>query len=229
MRNDLRFRQEPICIITHFLLWEVCMSRFIDMTDQRYGKLSVLERVVRPKESGTHWLCQCDCGTMTVVAGGHLRSGHTVSCGCHGKNVRRTHGGSNTRLYGIWAGMKNRCSDETSVNYRGRGITMCEEWNDFECFRKWAIENGYDAHAKQNECTIDRIDNSKGYSPDNCRWVNSKIQCRNKRNNKVLTFNGKSHPLVVWSEILGIKPNTLHKRIVYLGWSVEKAFTTPVG
>lgn len=204
------------------------MGKFVDMTGLKIGRLTVIESVKSSTANCALWKCKCECGNETIVRSTHIRSGHTVSCGCHGKTLKITHGGSTTRLYGIWAGMKRRCYDETSANYRGRGITMCEEWNDFGCFRKWAMENGYDAHAKRNECTIDRIDNNKGYSPDNCRWVNSKVQCRNKRNNKVLTFKGETHPLVVWSEIIGIKANTLHKRIVYLGWSVEKALTTPV-
>lgn len=89
------------------------------------------------------------------------------------------------------------------------------------------MENGYDMFAKRGECTIDRIDNNKGYSPDNCRWANSIMQSRNKRNNRIIEYNGESHTLVEWAEIIGMNPNTLHARLTYLGWSVPMALTTP--
>ena len=84
--------------------------------------------------------------------------------------------------------MKKRCSNTIVHNYHrygGRGITVCDEWlHDFQAFYDWSMENGYDENAPYGQCTIDRIDNDKGYSPDNCRWVDAKTQCNNKSNNR---------------------------------------------
>lgn len=200
-----------------------------DLTGQRFGRLTVLFRadVISRK---AYWKCKCDCGTMKNIRGDCLVSGRVVSCGCYHDEIKTTHGDSKTRLYGIWHNMISRCRTPTNSlfsNYGGRGITVCSEWLNYDSFRKWAMENGYDMFAKRGECTIDRIDNNKGYSPDNCRWANGITQSRNKRNNRIIEYNGESHTLVEWAEIIGMNPNTLHARLTYLGWSVPMALTTP--
>lgn len=95
--------------------------------------------------------------------------------------------GKNTRLYTVYRNMISRCNNPNNIayhHYGGRGITVCEEWLDnWDNFAEWSIDTGYDATAGYGECTIDRIDNSKGYSPDNCRWVDMKAQGRNRRTN----------------------------------------------
>lgn len=109
------------------------------------------------------------------------------SCGC-AKNCfisqsKRTHGETNTRLYHIWALIKNRCLTESNKdykNYGGRGITICNEWLDFIPFRDWSLKNDYD-----NVLQIDRKDNDKGYYPENCRWVTNKENSRNRRTTKL--------------------------------------------
>lgn len=121
-----------------------------------------------------------------------MRKGITRSCGClhdEAARMRRTsHGKSGTRLYAIWKAMNRRCSNPSDKNYNrygGRGISVCDEWcDDFQAFYEWAIANGYDETAPVGECTIDRIDNDKGYAPGNCRWVDLKTQQNNKSNNR---------------------------------------------
>lgn len=140
---------------------------------------------------------------------------------------KATHGEGNSRLYHAWSAMKQRCSNPNNRkydSYGGRGITVCDEWaNSYLAFKKWAIENGY------SDClTIDRIDNEKGYSPDNCRWITNKDQQRNKRNNRLVTINGETKTLAEWSEISGIGHGVLWQRLFNHGWSYEKALTTPV-
>lgn len=190
-------------------------SKFQDLTGQRFGRLVVLG-IAERRKTATRFLCKCDCGNETVVLSTNLKSGHTQSCGCwqdESRSIVHTkHGMKDTRLYGVWGKMKDRCLRENNPSYPrygGRGITICDEWLDFASFAEWAMVNGYDKDAPYGECTLDRIDNNKGYSPDNCRWVNEQVQANNRRSNKIVTYNGESHTVAEWSRILGIKLGTL--------------------
>ena len=151
----------------------------------------MIERAGVDKQKRATWQCLCDCGKLRTAAGYLLVQGHTKSCGCllkENKGVPPTHGKSHTRLHVTWHGMKQRCSNPLDKNYNrygGRGITVCDEWkNDFQAFYDWAMANGYDENAPRGQCTIDRIDNDKGYSPDNCRWVDMKTQRNNRSDSR---------------------------------------------
>lgn len=168
------------------------MGTLKDLTGQRFGRLVVVGRAGSDKHYHTKWKCRCDCGKETIVQGTSLESGNTKSCSClkdeTAKITRTIHGKSTSRLHKVWAGMKERCSNPQNNRYHqygGRGITVCDDWkNNFQAFYDWAMANGYDENAPRGQCTIDRIDNDKGYCPDNCRWVNMKIQRHNQRNAK---------------------------------------------
>ena len=137
----------------------------------------------------------------------------------------KTHGMWNSRLYHIWKGMKQRCEDPKKDNYAsygGKGISVCEEWHDPCVFIGWALSHGY-----RDDLTIDRINNDKGYAPDNCRWVDIVTQSRNKTTNRVIEFNGEKRCLTEWSEITGIPIPTLWHRLEK-GMSPEAAFCTPI-
>lgn len=137
------------------------------------------------------------------------------------------HGMVGTRIYNIWKDMKRRCYCKTRKDYSrygGRGITICDEWlHDFQAFFDWAMVNGY-----KDDLTIDRIDSNKGYSPDNCRWATIKEQDNNKRNNRLLTYNGKTQTVTQWAEDLNINESTLRSRIDR-GLTDEQVLTTPKG
>lgn len=136
---------------------------------------------------------------------------------------RDKHGKRGTKIYNIWRGMRDRTRHESHRQYKdygGRGITVCEEWDDFMTFYNWAISNGY-----KDGLSIDRIDNNKGYCPDNCKFSTRIEQGNNKRNNHILTMNGEEHTLAEWSRITGLDRGAIYSRLEK-GWSVEKALTT---
>lgn len=214
------------------------MGKFIDLTGQRFGRLTFVSRAKNKAENygsvRAAWNCVCDCGEKRVVTSHDLRNGNTKSCGCYKNNVtskrnvltKTTHGGHGTRLYKIWCGMKDRCYCENVPyykNYGGRGISVCDDWkDDFPTFQKWAISHGY-----SDNLTLDRIDVNGDYSPDNCRWVTMKVQGRNRRTNRLIEYNGENKAVSEWAEIFGIQSATLLGRID-AGWEIERALTQPV-
>lgn len=158
-----------------------------DLVGFRFGRLVVVARDFG-KKGNTKWFCKCDCGRDTTVYGCHLKSGATKSCGCLNKEAVserfRTHGKTNTRLFRIWQNMHKRCeyqSHEQYKNYGGKGVSVCEQWKDFEPFFEWSIQNGY-----LDDLTIDRINPNGNYEPSNCQWLtrseNAKKSWSDRRN-----------------------------------------------
>jgi len=154
----------------------------IDLTGQRFGRLTVLG-----PETGTNrtrWRCLCDCGKETVVGSSfHLTSGNTKSCGCLRRDTARArhlqHGGKGTRLYNIWKNARQRCLNPNATDfilYGGRGIRFDPVWDDFTVFQEWALRNGY-----TKDLTLDRIDPNGDYTPNNCRWATWEEQRHNQR------------------------------------------------
>lgn len=197
------------------------MPKALDLTGERYGNLTVIKRVANSTNGHSNWLCRCDCGNYTVVHSGHLREKNgTKTCGCLLKKAgERTykHGKRNTRLYCIWAGIKERVLNTQNENYPlygGRGITICQEWlGDFQAFYDWSMANGYDENAKRVECTLDRIDVNGNYEPSNCRWVDMKKQSRNRRNTIYVDCFGKKIPLSEACENHGLNYSKMKARI----------------
>lgn len=167
------------------------MSKLIDLTGKRFGRLIVIRRMDHDKWGHSTWLCQCDCGKEKIIRSDHLLSNKIQSCGClhnEGNNIRHGHNkkGEVTKEYKAWGGMKQRCtnpSDKAYSDYGGRGITVCKRWLKFENF----LED-------MGECpiglTLDRKNNNKNYCKSNCRWTTPQEQARNTRKNLYVTYNG---------------------------------------
>jgi len=133
--------------------------------------------------------------------------------------------GNIKRLYRIWYQMRQRCNnpnDAAYERYGGRGISICQEWqNDYVLFETWATQNGY-----ADNLSIDRIDTDGNYCPENCRWANAIEQNNNKANVKKYEYNGETHSIAEWSRIVNICKEVIQYRLS-LGWSFEKAITEP--
>lgn len=181
-----------------------------------------------PQSGRTRLICQCKCGNQTKVFPYQFDTGDIKSCGClrHRHPYNATHILSKTKLYHIWETMRLRCTSPKNKKYYlygARGIGVCDEWlNDFLSFREWSLSHGY-----SEGLSLDRIDNSKGYSPDNCRWTTRKVQQRNRRCNRLITYNGETLTLVEWCDKLGLSYKTIDNRLLK-GWDEIKALTTPI-
>lgn len=211
--------------------------RFKDLTGQKFNMLTVI-KVDKFTPHGTYWLCKCDCGEFTSVRTDMLSQNKIKSCGCikylEGfKNKNKVKG---TKIYVAWKSMKDRCNNHNNSQFKDygeRGIKVCNEWLDkekgFINFYNWSYANGFIDTKDRSKCTLDRIDVNGNYEPQNCRWVNSKIQANNRRNNFLIKYKGEVHTLQEWSEALpiNISSSVLRGRLKR-GWDIEKAFTTPV-
>lgn len=209
------------------------MRKFTDLTGQKFGRLTVLERTddyISPKGDRTiQWLCLCECGNKRKVQSSHLKDGHTKSCGCLNKdilsNTASTHRDSETLLYKVYQNMKQRCVNPKNQRYKfygGKGITVCKEWDDdYLEFKKWALDNGY----KQG-LSIDRIDINLGYEPSNCRWAEYKVQNNNRSNNHYITHNNVTKTIAEWAYEYDLSYHVLLWRI-HKGWDINRALTTP--
>lgn len=163
------------------------MSAVIDMAGMKIGKLTVMQRAGRIHGGKAAWLCRCECGAEPLIAGAELRHGGQKSCGCsqfaNAATARRTHGKSGTALHRLWRNMINRCERKQTHNYQrygGRGINVCSEWRlDSGAFIAWCEANGY-----RTGLELDRRNNDKGYSPDNCRFVTRAQNQSNKSSRK---------------------------------------------
>lgn len=204
------------------------MRKPIDIAGQVFGRLTVLHRSGSFPDGQAGWTCSCECGTEVQVCGGDLRSGGTKSCGClrvdNMRKVSTKHGLCTYSGYKSWSGMLDRCLNPKHGSYKdygGRGITVCDRWLDVKNFIA-------DMGERPPGLSLERLDGNRGYSKENCIWADRKTQARNKRSNRLLTFNGKTATLAEHCEDAGLKYDTVSRRLNGLGWSLEKALTTPI-
>lgn len=206
----------------------------IDRVGQRFGRLVVTSFAGVLPGWIKLWECRCDCGNAVTVRANNLTNGTTKSCGCLKMEIliqRSTkHGltgghGHYTRPYRIWLNIRRRCLSKKCQDwkfYGGRGITVCNEWDDYAVFFAWSMANGYEKHL-----TIERVENNKGYSPDNCKWATRKVQSNNRRSNHNIEFKGQVKTLQQWAEEIGMAYTAILGRI-NRGWPIEKALLTPI-
>ncbi len=197
------------------------MGRILDLTGQRYGRLTVIRRGPGGYRKQVCWWCECDCGkACKLVPSENLRLGKAKSCGC----LAKPHGGHQTPEYQAWGKLRHRCNNPNARNYYlygGRGIRVCDRWASFENF---LADMGPRPSA---EHSIDRLDVNGNYEPSNCAWRDRTQQARNKRNSLFITHNGETLHVREWAERTGIHTDTLRGRILKLKWSTDRAFSTP--
>jgi hypothetical protein len=190
----------------------------INLAGQRFGRLVAVSLAPNRGRDRT-WVCVCDCGNQVEVRRGHLRSGHTTSCGClHQETLKAgaaaTHRATKTRLYRIWAAMKRRCYNpncQAFKYYGASGVTVCERWRG--SFANFAADMGEVPEGTQ----IDRFPNQAGnYEPGNCRWATRKEQMNNQSGNRLVTHEGETLTVQQWSDRTGIPAQRIYKRLTKL-------------
>lgn len=185
----------------------------------RFGMLTAWMEVQEKYRCERKFLCICECGNFTVLPAYQLRTGATKSCGC----LKKPHGLHGSKVYSSWRSMLKRCynpSHRSYKHYGAVGITVCDEWR--KSFIQFLKDMGMPPTEKHS---IDRIDGTKGYSPDNCRWATITEQANNKRNNRLITYRGVTKTVAQWAITIGITRQSLGHRLAQ-GWPIDVALET---
>lgn len=214
-----------------------CTTCFGDwVLGKRYGRLTPIEYIGRDGNK-KNWLCKCDCGNKVILNESSFKSENTNSCGCiHSETLSKRNSetakyngesnGEDGRILNIYGAMRDRCyntNNKKYSDYGGRGINICQEWiDDYFKFKEWSLSNGYN-----DTLTIDRIDVNGNYEPNNCRWATMKVQANNKRNNKYITYQGRTQTLSQWCEELDLDYFRTKARFNTCHLTPEQAFTLP--
>jgi len=201
--------------------------RKLDLTNNQFGRLTIIKEVDRISKYRRRWLCLCDCGKTIEVCQSNITNKHTQSCGClHIERIKKSNSKyhnikSGTPTYRTWSSMIHRAtkSYKSYKTYRDKNISVCKRWLSFENF----IE---DMGERPRNTTLDRIDNNNGYFKNNCRWATKEQQQNNTSWNKHISFDGKNLTVSQWGRELGVSVDLIRGRI-RRGWDVKRTLTTP--
>jgi len=211
------------------------MKRLNIEKGQRFGRLVVIKETERwiddAGRSKRKFLCRCDCGVEKEMKLAHIRNAQVISCGCarrealdkHRAFSNRKHGLSRSRTYNIWSSMRGRCNNKNSDAYSaygGKGIKHCQKWATFDGFLD-------DMGECPDGLTLDRIDGTKGYYKENCRWADWNTQANNRCNNTIINYNEKEYTLAQLARKVKMKQETLQARL-RRGWSVTESVESPL-
>lgn len=203
------------------------MRPIINKIGITFGRLTAIGGPVR-SNGKTFWQCVCECGREKTVDGGNLTSGNVKSCGCllheviHGANRN----GKRTTEYRSLAHIIQRCTNPNDKNFKdygGRGITVCDKWSTMSGFMDFLSHVGLKPSCHHS---IDRVDNSKGYTHGNVRWATQAQQVRNTRTSRMVHYDGRSMCVTDWEALLGMNRGKLKQRL-NAGWTVDRALNTP--
>lgn len=188
------------------------MPPLLDIKGQKFGRLTVIERVHVPNARNAMWRCLCECGEYSIAAGPNIGR-TTFSCGCwvreSNSRLNKTHGMTKSSEFGIWAGMKQRCTNPNDFNwsnYGGRGITVCERWR--HSFENFYADLGPRPSKKHS---LDRIDQNGHYEKSNCRWATIAVQNRNTRRTNLVEIDGINLCILDWCSVLGVKREDVYE------------------
>jgi hypothetical protein len=199
-----------------------------DYIGARFGNVIVIGKDSgNSHKNSNHWVFRCDCGTIFSSLPSRIISGHSKSCGCKKSTGAWSHGCNGNEFYPTWWAMMRRCYNQGAHNYKrygGRGIRVCQEWHNPKNFIDWAEST---VVHKSKGLTLERKDNNKEYSPENCCWATPKQQARNRRSNRILSIDGVEKSLSEWCEYYKIDPSVVRERIK-LGWPEKDALSIPV-
>lgn len=210
------------------------MARYEDITGQTFNNLTAVSYMESGEKGGARWLYRCACGGEKIANATEVKRGKTKSCGCLALVQKiaaaqtKCHPYSRKNMYRerkSWENMMDRCYNQNNREfcaYGGRGITVCEKWR--ESFPAFVQDMG----TRPPDTTIDRINNSLGYSAENCRWSSRSEQANNRRTNRLVTAEGKTQTVAQWAVEKGVQPFLIHTRL-YNGWSEHAAVTLPKG
>lgn len=202
------------------------MPKLVDLTGLKFNRLTVIGR--HPiKRRQAWWECRCDCGTITKVGSFELKTGMIKSCGCFNRESESKHPDghrmSKTKIYQVWEGIKQRCTNPKSYawgKYGGRGIKLCNEWMDFDAFYR-DMGSTY-----KTVLSIERIDNNGPYCKSNCKWATINEQAYNKRSTRYIQCGGIEMLAKDWAEVMGVTPHLIFSRLSS-GWSEDRAIRQP--
>lgn len=197
-----------------------------DYAGETFGRLIAVSLVEREDKWNDHkWLFKCQCGNEKVAGIKQVRSGHTSSCGCLASEVvvkrNTSHGLSkNSATYRSWKDMRARCNSPSNSDFKdygGRGVSICDRWNDFGAFFA-------DMGERPTGTTLDRIEVNGNYEPSNCRWATASQQANNKRSNHVIEYRGQKRTLLQWCGEFGIDHSKARYRLK-MGWALDDVFS----